>query len=92
MLAVSFHIQTERLSLPKNSILLQPSFLFQFWALFAAPLPFSRKHSRAGQKRVVLVACYECASDGWWAAFAGKEKLLPFSGKVLPPWATLPRP
>jgi hypothetical protein len=67
-------------------------FSFSVLGYFVTHFPSFTKYSRMGKGGVVLVACYACASDGQWAAFAGKEKLLPFPGEALPPWATLPRP
>ncbi|QJR22019.1 hypothetical protein BREVNS_1269 [Brevinematales bacterium NS] len=57
-------------------------FFFSF-GLFLLPIFLFPRSAPAWDKRnVVLVACYACASDGQWAAFAGKEKnILSFQGK-----------
>ncbi|QJR21747.1 hypothetical protein BREVNS_0997 [Brevinematales bacterium NS] len=57
-------------------------FSFSVLGYFVTHFPSFTKYSPTDKGGVVLVACYACASDGGWAAFASKEKnILSFQGK-----------
>jgi hypothetical protein len=52
---------------------------FNFGLLLLPIFLLPRSAPARGKRDFVLVACYACASDGQWPAFAGRKKLFPFS-------------